>query len=115
MGRLNYALPDSVHRRAKMAADWQGVTLRQFGIEALRQAITAGRTTPPEGSRRTQNERGGAQWHYEVPDDVHRGAKGLAAMQGITLKQFLTEALERATVKPLEQRDKDRSSRRRAS
>ena len=35
--------------------------------------------------------------HYEIPDDLHRKAKSTAALRGQTLKDFLIEALERAT------------------
>lgn len=34
--------------------------------------------------------------HYDVPDDVHRRAKSAAALQGITLKDFVISALEEA-------------------
>jgi hypothetical protein len=34
--------------------------------------------------------------HYEIPDDLHRRAKAAAALRGMTLKDFLIEALERA-------------------
>jgi predicted HicB family RNase H-like nuclease len=34
--------------------------------------------------------------HYEIPDDLHRQAKAEAALQGVTLRDFLIEALERA-------------------
>ncbi len=35
--------------------------------------------------------------HYQIPDDLHRRAKSAAALNGQTLKDFLTEALETAT------------------
>jgi uncharacterized protein (DUF1778 family) len=35
--------------------------------------------------------------HYDIPDDLHRKAKSAAALKGQTLKDFLIEALERAT------------------
>jgi hypothetical protein len=38
-----------------------------------------------------------ARIHYEVPDDLHRRAKAAAALQGVTLKDFLIDALESAT------------------
>jgi predicted HicB family RNase H-like nuclease len=38
-----------------------------------------------------------ARMHYEIPDDLHRRAKSAAALRGVTLKDFLIEALERAT------------------
>ena len=34
--------------------------------------------------------------HYEIPDDLHRLAKAEAALKGVTLRDFLIEALERA-------------------
>ena len=34
--------------------------------------------------------------HYEIPDSLHRRAKAAAALQGITLREFIIEALERA-------------------
>jgi predicted HicB family RNase H-like nuclease len=37
-----------------------------------------------------------ARIHYEVPDDLHRKAKAAAALQGITLKEFVVTALEQA-------------------
>ena len=37
-----------------------------------------------------------ARIHYEVPDDLHRKAKSAAALQGITLKEFVLVALEQA-------------------
>jgi hypothetical protein len=37
--------------------------------------------------------------HYEIPDDLHRKVKSLAAVEGLTLKDFvilaLTEAVKR--------------------
>ena len=38
-----------------------------------------------------------ARIHYELPDDLHRRAKSAAALQGVTLKEFLIQALEAAT------------------
>lgn len=38
-----------------------------------------------------------ARIHYEIPEDLHRRAKAAAAMQGISLKQFVIEALDAAT------------------
>lgn len=35
--------------------------------------------------------------HYEIPDDLHRRAKAVAAMRGITLKDFLIQLLAEAT------------------
>lgn len=40
-----------------------------------------------------------ARMHYEIPDDLHRRAKAAAAMLGITLKEFVIQALEEATTK----------------
>ena len=40
-----------------------------------------------------------ARIHYEIPDDLHRRAKAAAAMNGPTLKDFLTEALAAAVEK----------------
>jgi predicted HicB family RNase H-like nuclease len=37
-----------------------------------------------------------ARVHYEIPDDLHRQAKAAAAMQGVTLRQFVIEALREA-------------------
>lgn len=34
--------------------------------------------------------------HYEIPDELHRQAKAEAALQGVTLRDFLIKALERA-------------------
>jgi predicted HicB family RNase H-like nuclease len=45
-----------------------------------------------------------ARIHYEIPDDLHRKAKAAAAMNGQTLKDFLTDALAAAVAKA----DKDR-------
>jgi len=39
--------------------------------------------------------------HYEVPDELHRRAKAKAAERGITLKEFVLQALEHeASAKP---------------
>ena len=35
--------------------------------------------------------------HYDIPDDLHRRAKSSAALQGVTLKDFLIQALDVAT------------------
>ncbi|CAN5531398.1 hypothetical protein BH10ACT1_BH10ACT1_33480 [soil metagenome] len=32
--------------------------------------------------------------HYEVPDELHRRAKAMAAERGITLKEFILQALK---------------------
>lgn len=37
--------------------------------------------------------------NYEVPDDLHRRAKAAAALQGVSLKEFLIQALEEAVAK----------------
>lgn len=34
--------------------------------------------------------------HIELPDDLHRRAKAAAAMQGVTLKTFVTTAIDLA-------------------
>lgn len=51
-----------------------------------------------------------ARIHYEIPDDLHRRAKAAAAIEGITLKDFLIAALAAA----VERADKP-PRRRRAS
>lgn len=38
-----------------------------------------------------------ARIHYEIPDDLHRRAKSAAALRGVTLKDFLIQALEDAS------------------
>lgn len=40
-----------------------------------------------------------ARIHYEIPDDLHRRAKSAAALAGLTLKDFLQQALEEAVKK----------------
>lgn len=40
-----------------------------------------------------------ARIHIVIPDDLHRRAKSAAALQGVSLKAFLTDALEAATAK----------------
>jgi hypothetical protein len=42
--------------------------------------------------------------HYELPEDLHRRAKAAAAMDGLTLREFLMRALEQA----IETSDSDR-------
>jgi predicted HicB family RNase H-like nuclease len=32
--------------------------------------------------------------HVEIPDDLHRKAKAAAALEGVTLKDFVIKALE---------------------
>lgn len=39
MVSINYEIDDDLHRRAKVAAAEQGVTLKVLVIEALRQAV----------------------------------------------------------------------------
>lgn len=51
-----------------------------------------------------------ARIHYEIPEDLHRRAKAAAAMQGISLKQFVIDALESATQATA--RDRKRAARR---
>jgi hypothetical protein len=34
-----------------------------------------------------------ARIHYEIPDDLHRKVKAAAALKGVTLKDFVIEAL----------------------
>jgi predicted HicB family RNase H-like nuclease len=34
-----------------------------------------------------------ARVHYEIPDDLHRKAKAAAALQGVTLREFIVRAL----------------------
>jgi hypothetical protein len=36
-----------------------------------------------------------ARVHYEIPDELHRRAKAAAALDDVTLKEFLISALER--------------------
>lgn len=40
-----------------------------------------------------------AHMNYEVPDELHRRAKAAAALQGVSLKDFLIQALEDAVAK----------------
>ena len=42
---------------------------------------------------------GMARIHYEIPEDIHRRAKAEAALQGITLRDFVIQALEKAVPK----------------
>jgi hypothetical protein len=35
--------------------------------------------------------------HYEIPDDLHRKAKVVAATRGVTLKDFIIQLLADAT------------------
>ncbi len=45
-----------------------------------------------------------ARVHYEIDDTLHRRAKSAAAMQGITLREFIVQALQKA----VEQAERDR-------
>jgi hypothetical protein len=49
-----------------------------------------------------------ARVHYEIDDTLHRRAKSAAAMQGVTLREFVVRALEAA----VEKADRERSPRR---
>jgi predicted HicB family RNase H-like nuclease len=42
---------------------------------------------------------GVARVHYEIPDDLHRKAKAAAAMRGVTLREFIVQALRDAVAK----------------
>jgi hypothetical protein len=37
-----------------------------------------------------------ARIHYEIPDELHREAKAAAAMRGVTLKDYVIDALQEA-------------------
>jgi predicted HicB family RNase H-like nuclease len=37
-----------------------------------------------------------ARIHYEIPDEVHRRAKAEAALRGLTLRDYVIQALEQA-------------------
>ncbi len=39
---------------------------------------------------------GVARIHYEIPEDLHREVKSVAALQGVTLKAFVIAALQSA-------------------
>jgi predicted HicB family RNase H-like nuclease len=39
--RINYELPDTLHREAKSAAAQQGVSLREFVTQAIEAAVDA--------------------------------------------------------------------------
>lgn len=47
--------------------------------------------------RKGDNVRTVARINIELPDDLHRRAKAAAALAGQTLKDFICEAVERAT------------------
>jgi predicted HicB family RNase H-like nuclease len=42
---------------------------------------------------------GGVRIHYEIPVALHRRAKAEAALQGLTLKDFVIRVLEQAVSK----------------
>jgi hypothetical protein len=42
--------------------------------------------------------------HYEIPDDVHRDAKAAAALEGVTLREFLIRALQQRATEVLVRR-----------
>jgi predicted HicB family RNase H-like nuclease len=46
MARVNFELPDELHRRAKARAALEGSTLREFIIEAVRKAVEAPAAKP---------------------------------------------------------------------
>ena len=50
MPRIHYEIPDDLHRRAKAEAALRGLTLRDFLIQALEQAVTDG-VRPKRGTR----------------------------------------------------------------
>jgi len=54
VGRIHYEIPDDVHRRAKVAAAVQGVTLKQFLIAALARAVEATEAEPGQKRRPKQ-------------------------------------------------------------
>jgi predicted HicB family RNase H-like nuclease len=45
-----------------------------------------------------------ARVHYEIDDTLHRRAKSAAAMQGITLREFIVQALQNAVEKAEQER-----------
>jgi hypothetical protein len=49
--------------------------------------------------------------HYEIPDDVHRDAKAAAGLEGVTLREFLIEALRERATQVLQRREEDRRKR----
>lgn len=46
-----------------------------------------------------------ARIHYVIDDELHRRAKAAAAMKGISLKDFVIHALERAVDDPVAEED----------
>jgi uncharacterized protein (DUF1778 family) len=46
--------------------------------------------------------------HYEIPDDVHRDAKAAAGLEGLTLREFLIEALRDRATQVLRRREQER-------
>ena len=46
--------------------------------------------------------------HYKIDDELHRRAKSAAALQGVTLKQFLEDALEEAVRRQEQQKGRGR-------
>ena len=41
-----------------------------------------------------------ARIHYEIDDDLHRRVKSAAALEGVTLKQFIVDALRAKVDRP---------------
>ncbi len=41
-----------------------------------------------------------ARIHYEIPDELHRRVKSAAALEGVTLKEYVIRALEQSVAKP---------------
>jgi uncharacterized protein (DUF1778 family) len=46
--------------------------------------------------------------HYEIPDDVHRDAKAAAGLEGVTLREFLIDALRERATQVLRRREQER-------
>jgi len=44
--------------------------------------------------------------HYQIPDDVHRDAKAAAGLEGVTLREFLIEALRERATRVIQQRER---------
>jgi len=57
MPRINVELDETLHRQVKVAAASMGVTLKEFVVEALRQAVVADKG--PELTRRPRGKPGG--------------------------------------------------------
>ena len=49
--RLNYLIPDDLHREAKAVAALRGMTLRDFVIDALTNAVSQPRQSEPHSGR----------------------------------------------------------------